>query len=188
MRSPGQLDCRNLPPLHPPNRPRAFRRGVRHLTFFGPKSPPRRGRKRGRISDGFPGRLGDDLGLLLGGSRGAFGSSFGLFFGALLGRPSGGRFGVEILRFGRPSWERKSSKNVGGLVKNQHFGLPLPSWFGEQFRSHLGTIFDPQMAPKSLPEGLPKRLRKGDPKKRPPRAPNGPQDPPRTGLETVSFW
>ena len=96
---------------------------------------------------------------------------------ASLGRPSGGRFGVEILHFGRPSWERKSSKNVGGLVKNQHFGLPLPSWFGERFRSHLGTIFDPEMAPKSLPEGLPKRLRKGDPKKSPPRAPNGPQDP-----------
>ena len=176
MRSPGQLYCRNLPPLHPPNRPRAFRRGVRHLTFFGPKSPPRRGRKRGRISDGFPRRLGDDWGLFWGGSRGHLGALLGSFSVLFLGGLPEAALGSKFCALGGQVGSGNQAKTLEGWSKINISAFRFRAGLG----SGSGAIWAPFSTPKCLPNRSPKGFRNGSEKETRKRAPQEPQMVPKT--------
>ena len=88
-------------------------------------------------------------------SWGRPGSHFGVIF-SIIFRPRfrsrfGGRSRPIFEQFLEPSWDQKTTKNMGGLFKIKVSGSPRPTPIRDRFLMHFGSIFDTQNGPKSIP-------------------------------------
>ena len=165
------------PPPPPPTPPPVFSLGSAPRAL---KIDSKRGLKCDLRFELSWGAFWADLGSDLGGQVELFWPHFGYFLVSCFRDRFRSDFRSLLAQFWEPSWGRKTTKTIGGLLKIRISALPRRSTFRDPSRPRFGIVLAPKMELKSLPRRLPKRPRKRYPKGTPSRGENEPQDPPGT--------